>query len=405
MNGSPAQKMGTAEFVALVAMLFSTIAFSMDALLPAFPNIQADLNSGPSTHLLLSGFMGGLAVGTLVAGPMSDAFGRKAIMYLGAIIFIGAGLIAWLSDSFEVVVAARILQGVGAAGPRVVSLAIVRDLYEGRQMARIVSLAMVLFAIVPTVAPLMGDILADTFGWRSILLSFVVFSLVSILWFALRLYEPLPQEKRRPFRIPRLLASSREVLGHRTVRLAIMAQCAVFSGIFSLLMQVQPIYDQVFGRAETFPYWFGGIALVSAASTSLVNAALVVRFGMRRLVTLGMTGSFVSAAVALIVSLTWPEQSFVTFVVWQFLVIWLTGMSIGNLNAIALEPMGHIAGMAASWTGSISTLVASLVAAGVGYLFNGTDIPLLAASAVIAFVGVLIVWRLNAAENAASSPV
>lgn len=389
-------RMAQGEFVALIAMMFSTVAFSVDALLPAMPAIEAELAAEGRVHLLITVFIAGLALGTLVAGPLSDAFGRKPVMYLGAALYIGSGLVAWQTHDFDVTVTARLVQGIGAAGPRIVSLAVVRDLYEGRQMARVVSLAMVLFTIVPTLAPALGAVLAELFGWRAILLSFVVFSVVSTLWVWLRLEESLAIADRRPFHLPRLWEAAGEVVRHRIVRLAILVQGIALGLIICLIAQVQQIYDQAFGLAESFPYWFGGIALFSAASTSLANASLVVRFGMRRMVTLGMTGQVISAAVALLLILSVPGWAFPTFAVWQFMLIWLSGLCVGNLNAIALEPMGHIAGLTASLTGAVATMLAALASAVVGPLFDGTPIPLIVSACCLSLIGAALMWRLNA---------
>ena len=263
-------------------------------------------------------------------------------------------------------------------------------------MAQIVSLAMVLFTIVPTLAPAMGALLADLFGWRAIMLSFLVFSGISTLWLWLRLNEPLPVDSRRPFRVPLLLSAAREILTHAVVSRAIVVQSVSLGLIFCLIVTVQPIYDVVFGRADSFPYWFGGIALFSATSTSLANAALVVRFGMRRLVTLGMAGQIISASGALIGLTLVPEYAFAIFVVFQFLLIWLSGMCIGNLNAMALEPMGHIAGFTASVTGAVATFIAAAAASLVGYLFNETPFPLIGAALVLSIIGLYVMVQLNA---------
>lgn len=394
--------MGKWEFVALIAMLFSTVAFSVDALLPAIPQIEADLGDSATgrVHLLITLFMAGLALGTLIAGPLSDWIGRKPTMFIGAGLYLTAGTVAWLSQDFETIAAARIVQGIGAAGPRVVSLAIVRDLYSGRTMAQIVSFAMVLFTVVPTLAPAMGAVLTDLFGWRAILLAFLLFTIISTLWLWLRLPENLPQSARRPLRGGTLMEAARQIAGHPTVRLAILVQGMALGLIFSLIVTVQPIYDVVFDRAESFPYWFGGIALFSAASTSIANAALVVRFGMQRMVTLGMAGQAVSAALALAALEVYPELAFASFVAFQFLLIWLTGLCVGNLNAIALEPMGHIAGFTASVTGATATLLAATIATGVGAMFQGTQRPLIIAAICLGTLGFALMLRMNRAQRA-----
>ena len=189
MTTKPEERIGRTEFIALVAMMFSTIAFSVDSMLAAFPQIESDLNVPGQAYLMITMFMGGLAFGTLLAGPVSDAIGRKLTLYLGGTLYVLSGLVAWQSADFNVILAARVVQGFAAAAPRVVSLAVVRDLYSGRQMAQIVSFAMILFAIVPTLAPAMGDVLQSAFGWRSIMLAFVLFSVITIIWVAIRLPE------------------------------------------------------------------------------------------------------------------------------------------------------------------------------------------------------------------------
>ena len=392
---SPKQRMGQSEFIALIAMMFSIIAFSVDSLLPAYPYIAAELRADGNVHLLITVFMIGLAFGTLVAGPMSDAIGRKPTVYLGAVLFILSGLVAWQAQSFEVILAARAVQGLGAAGPRVVSLAMVRDLYKGNQMARILSFAMIIFAIVPTVAPAIAAFLQDRFGWRFILLMITGFSVVTLLWLSLRFVESLPPQARRPFRVAELSEATREVFSHPIVRLAVLAQTAAMGIIFGLIVQLQPIYDVTYGRAESFPYWLGAIALVSAASTSLANAVLVERLGMRFMVTVGLVGQVFCAAMASLAIWQMPEIGFGVFVVWQFMVIWLTGLCIGNLNAIALEPMGHIAGFTASITGAFATFGAAIVASLIGRVFDGTALPLIFSIGILGVIGYMAMFRMG----------
>ncbi len=394
-SDTPQQRMSQGEFIALIAMMFSIISFSVDSLLPAYPLITAELGADTSVHLLITIFMAGLAIGTFVAGPMSDAIGRKPTVYIGAALFIGSGLVAWQAQSFEVLLAARAVQGLGAAGPRVVSLAMVRDLYEGNKMARILSFAMIIFTLVPTFAPALAAFLQDVFGWRFILLAITAFAIVSLVWLAARFVESHPPSARRPFRFAELADATREVFTHPVVRLAVFAQTAAMGIIFGLIVQMQPIYDDTYGRADTFPYWLGAIALVSAASTSLANAVLVERLGMRFMVTVGLLGQVICAVAAAAAIWQMPQIGFGVFVVWQFMVIWLTGLCIGNLNAIALEPMGHIAGLTASITGAFATIGAAVVASVVGRLFDGTALPLILSIGVLGCFGLAAILHMG----------
>ncbi|TMV08632.1 multidrug effflux MFS transporter [Ruegeria sediminis] len=374
-----ADRMSKAEFIALIAMMFATIAFSIDSMLPALPEIGAQLSPADPNRaqLILTSFVLGMGIGTFFTGPLSDAFGRKPVIFAGAAIYILASVVAWASSSLELVLAARVAQGLGAAGPRVVAMAIVRDLYAGREMARIVSIAMMIFTLVPAIAPMLGAGVIAIAGWRGIFASFILFSLITIFWMGFRLPESLALENRRPFRLPLMISAAQEMFSHPTVRLSIVVQTLCMGTLFTMLTMVQPVYDIIHDRAESFPFWFGFVALMSGTA-SLLNAAVVVRVGMRRMVTWTLFAQiiFTSAVIALNGTDLSDTASFALFVAWQTSIFFMAGTTLGNLNAIAMEPMGHIAGMAASVIGSISTVLAAAIAAPVGLLFDGSLTPL-----------------------------
>lgn len=392
----PDFKMSSLEFVALIAMLFATIAFSTDAMLPALPQITADL--APSTPervpLILTSFVFGLGLGTFFTGPLSDAFGRKNVVYGGAALYIAATIVAWASQSLEVMLAARVVQGLGAAGPRIVSLAIIRDLFSGRQMAKIMSFAMMVFVLVPAFAPAMGAVIIRFTDWRGIFVAFVVFSIISVVWMGFRLPETLPVADRRPLRLPLIWSAVKEIFANPMVRLSITVQTLAMSILFATLMLVQPIFDQVYDRAASFPFWFGVIALISGGS-SLMNALLVVRFGMQRIVTITLGAQIILSGAMVGLGLgDLPEPyGFGFFLLWQVALFFQAGLVLGNLNALAMEPMGHIAGMAASVIGAVSTVMAAVIASPIGLLFNGTITPLITSVVVLAALGfTLMLW-------------
>ncbi len=372
-------RMSRPEFIALIAMMFATVAFSIDSMLPALPEIGAELSPHDvnRAQLILTAFVLGLGLGTFFSGPLSDTFGRKPVILAGSVIYVIAAAIAWASTSLELLLLARVVQGLGAAAPRTVGVAIMRDLYSGRAMARMMSIAMMIFTIFPAFAPLMGAGIIALIGWRGIFLAFILFALISMLWMTLRLPESLPQDARRPFSARPLWAAIGEVLRNPTVRLSIMVQALALGMLFTMLVMVQPVFDVIFGRADSFPFWFGAVALVSG-SASVLNAAVVVRIGMRRIVTWSMAAMIALGGIVLIVSQTAIPNDlyFAVFVGWQCSLFFMAGTTLGNLNAIAMEPMGHIAGMAASVISSISTVAAASIAAPVGLLFNGTLWPM-----------------------------
>ena len=393
--------MSRSEFIALIAMMFATIAFSIDSMLPALPEIGQELSPENVNRgqMIITAFVFGMGTGTFFTGPLSDAFGRKRIIFLGSMTYIAGAALAWSSTTLEVVLAARVLQGLGAAGPRIVALAVVRDLYAGREMAKMVSIAMMIFTIFPAVAPLMGAGVIALAGWRSIFLVFILFSLIATTWMFLRLPETLPREKRRPFRVPLLLAALKDMARHPTVRLSILVQTLCMASMFLMILMVQPVYDQLFHRGEDFPYFFGIVALISG-SASLLNASIVVRLGMRRIVTWSLGAQITLAAVILLVGqlgLPLPGY-FWAFVIWQTCVFFMTGTTLGNLNAIAMEPMGHIAGMAASIMGALSTVGAAILAAPVGLLFDGTLRPLAGGILVLSTIAFALMLKMARVE-------
>ncbi|MGC1503672.1 MAG: MFS transporter [Sulfitobacter sp.] len=394
--------MSRTEFVALIAMMFATIAFSVDAMLPALPNIGAELSPDMPNRagLIITTFVFGMGIGTFIAGPLSDTFGRKPIIYLGAAIYIISAGVAWASSSVEVMLIARVLQGFGAAGPRIVSVAIVRDLFAGRDMAKIVSIVMMIFTLVPAVAPLIGSFIIAGFGWRGIFIAFILFSMLTVSWMGLRMPETLALESRRPLRFSLLAAALRELFSHPSVRVSILVQSLAMAMLFTMLMLVQPIYFEVYGRAESFPYWFGAVALF-AGSASLLNAVLVGRFGMRRLVSVTLALQIILSSIMLGFNLGALPGSygFAAFVAFQTCLFFQAGLTLGNLNAIAMEPVGHIAGTAASAIAAISTVLAAAIASPVGLLFDGTIQPLVAAILIMAMTGYALMLYLGRLET------
>ncbi|MDK3072863.1 MFS transporter [Sedimentitalea sp. JM2-8] len=393
--------MSRGEFIALIAMMFATIAFSIDAMLPALPEIGDELSPADPNRaqLILTSFVLGMGLGTFFTGPLSDAFGRKPVIFFGSLLYIAAATVAWFSSSLELVLIARVVQGIGAAAPRVVAVAIMRDLYTGREMARMMSIAMMIFTIFPAFAPMMGAGIIAIVGWRGIFAAFVLFSLICIFWMGLRLPEPLAPENRRPFRAPLLLDAVRQMLAHPTVRLSIIVQTLCLGMLFTMLTMVQPVYDVIFGKADSFPFWFGAVALVSG-SASLLNAAIVVRVGMRRMVTWSLGAQVVlSGGVLAISGLDLPpDRLFAIFVFWQSCAFFMAGTTLGNLNAIAMEPMGHIAGMAASVIGAISTVLAAAIAAPIGLLFDGSLLPLAMGFVLMSIAGFALMLYMGRIE-------
>lgn len=377
------------EFIALMAMVSATVAFSIDAMLPALPEMAQALSPDDLNlaQLIITSFVLGMGVGTLFTGPLSDAYGRKPVMIGGAVVYIIACAVAWRAQSLEVMLAARVVQGLGAAGPRVVAMALIRDLYSGPDMARILSLVMVVFALVPALAPTIGHYIIVVFDWRAIFVSFMVFSFAITVWLLLRQPETLTPENRRPLSVFALWHAVIEMFSHRTARLSILIQTLTFGMLFSILSATQQVFDVTYGQGDVFHLWFGGIAVV-AASSGFLNARLVVRLGMRAIIKTMYTAQIAITLLLITILATGSPWGlgFPAYVLWVAANFFQAGMTIGNLNALGMEEMGHIAGLAASVIAAVATIGAVILAVPIALQFDGTPMPMAIGTLMMASV-------------------
>ena len=383
----PAKPVSQTEFIAIVAMLFATIAISIDAMLPALPQIAATLSphAPNAAQLVVTSFVFGMGLGTLFTGPLSDAFGRKRVIMFGSALYASAALACYFAPTLETLLIARVIQGIGSAAPRTVSIAMVRDLFKGREMARVLSFAMMIFTLVPAIAPLMGQAIIAAANWHAIFLAYIAFSAITMLWMGLRQPETLPPENRRPLHLTTLWAATRELVHHRVIVISTLLQTLTLAALFATLSSMQGIFETRFDRAETFPQWFALIALASM-SGSFLNSRIVMTLGMRRvvIVTYTLQAALTLTFLALIGFGLMPDAlAFPAHLMWCIGLFSMMGLTMGNLNALAMEPVGHIAGLAASVISSIATVGSVLLAIPIGLAFNGTVLPLLTGVAVL----------------------
>lgn len=380
------------EFVARTALMISLVALSIDAMLPALQQIGADL--GVQRHndaqLVLTALFLGLAVGQMIYGPMSDSTGRKPPIYLGYALFVLGCLLSAAATSFPVMLAGRFLQGLGAAGPRIVMIALVRDGYEGRAMARIMSLVMAVFILVPALAPGIGQGILLVAHWRGIFVVLLALALVSLVWFAYRQPETLAANRRAPFSVLRIGRAIHETCTHRTSFGYTIAAGLIFGAFIGFLNSAQQIFQGQYGLGKLFPLYFAVLAL-SIGGASLVNARLVVRFGMRRLSGLALTVlsglSLVFFAVAWSAAGNPPLWALMAYLMAAFFCI---GILFGNFNALAMDPLGHIAGVAASVVGSLTTFISLLLGLAIGLAYDGTVLPLAGGFAALGIASIAV---------------
>ncbi len=402
---APQERLSTGEFIALMAMLFGTLAFTIDAMLPALPEIADELSPENlnRTQLIVTSFVLGMGLGTFVTGPLSDAFGRKPVIIGAAGLFCISAAVAWWAQSLEVMLVARLIQGLGAAGPRVVALAMIRDLFVGREMAKIMSFVFLIFSLVPAIAPTVGAGILAIAGWRAIFPFFILFSGAATIWLWVRQPETLPPEGRKPMKAASFVSAIKEVFSIPMVRLSIAIQALCMGILFGLISSTQQIYDVIFDQGHLFHFWFGATAIL-ASSASIVNAAMVVRLGMRYLITLALGSQIIFSMIMLVLSFSGileGEAGLWLWFAWSTTIFFMVGLTLGNLNALALEPLGHIAGMASSITSSVSTVAGVAFAVPVGLLFNETLGPLAVGTLAYAVIGFFLIRRMARLERVA----
>lgn len=387
------KSIGFAEFVALTAMMISLVALSIDALLPALPKIGQTLGvqRDNDNQLIISLLFLGMALGQMIYGPLSDSTGRKPAIYIGFALFIAGCLLALVATSLPMMLVGRVLQGVGAAGPRIVTVAMVRDQYEGRAMARVMSFAMAVFILVPVIAPLFGQLIVLVAHWRAIFGAYLVLAIIALGWFSLRQQETLAPNHRLPLSLPRLALAMREILTNR-LALGYTVAAGLVSGAFiGYLNSAQQIFQVQYSLDQMFPVYFATLAL-SIGSASFLNARLVMRYGMRwlsltALLTLGGF-SLIFLAIAAGVAGQPPLWVLMVYLLLSFFCI---GILFGNLNALAMDPLGHIAGVGAAVVGSLSTLISLLLGTLIGQSYNGTVLPLIVGFALLSTASIGVV--------------
>jgi len=374
----------TGEFVPLIALLISIVAFAIDGMLPALPAIGQDLGVAHrnDVQFVVTAVFLGLSVGQFAFGPLSDRIGRKPAIHAGLILFMAGCLMSVFARTFEVMIVGRVLQGIGVSAPRVVTMALVRDQYEGRQMARLMSFAMSLFILVPTIAPALGQGIQWLAGWRAIFASFFGIAAVAFVWLAIRQPETLPARRRLPLSLRAIGGSVVEVLKIRTAFGYTLAAGMLFTPFLAYISSAQQIFQDVYETGAMFPFYFGSLALV-IAGTSFVNGRLVLKYGMRRLSGMAIVAFTIASVVAWALTIALggvpPFWLFMTYLLFVF--VW-TGLLFGNLSALAMEPLGHIAGIGATVVSSLPTLISVPLGAFVAYRFDGTLNSLTAAYAL-----------------------
>ena len=380
------------EFIALCAALMALNSLAIDIMLPALQQIGASLGVENENHrqYVITAYILGFGGGQLFFGPISDRFGRRAPLVAGLIIYVAAAAAAAIAPSFETLLLCRAVQGLGAAATRVIAVSIVRDTFDGRRMAEVMSLIFMVFMAIPVVAPGIGQFIMLFATWHWIFVTMAVGALIVSAWSLLRLPETLHPEYRRPLTVASVLGGFRIVLTNRIALCYAFASTFVFGAMFGFIASAQQIYVDVFNVGEMFPVIFAGVAAVLAFSNYL-NSRLVGRIGMRRLSQGALLLFLVISLAWLVVSLEMkmPLWLFVTFFACAMLPFGALG---ANFNALAMEPLGQLAGTASSILGFMQTFLGGILGTLIGQAFNGTVTPLAAGFCSVSVAALLMIF-------------
>jgi len=384
------------EFVALMASLMSIVALSIDALLPALPEIGKSLGviDSNENQLLITMIFLGLGFEQLIFGPLSDSFGRKPIVYIGFFVFIIASIICVTTNSFEMMIIGRILQGIGLSSPRSLSISMIRDEFSGDYMAKILSIVVMFFILIPVVAPTLGQFLLNFFNWESIFYVNLIFGVLIMIWFWIRQPETLAKEKRIKFTSHLFIDGTKEFFKYKEAVAYTFVSGFITGSFMVYLSTSQQIFQVQYNLADMFPYIFASLA-ISVGLATFLNSRSVVKYGMFRIAYVSTIAyAFISV---LYVVLFWSGINpsigvLLSFFALQFFAV---GFLFGNLRALAMQPLGHIAGIGAAINGFISTVMAVPIANYIGGFVSDSVLPLFIGFSLFGILSVLVFLKLK----------
>jgi MFS transporter, DHA1 family, multidrug resistance protein len=371
----PHAAIGFGEFVVLAAALLATQAFAVDAMLPALPTIVRELMVANANHgqWVVTAYVVGVGLGQLFWGVLSDRFGRRPVLISGLVLYVLAAIACALTHSFTALLGWRVLHGIAAAST-VVTRSVIRDLYSGRTMARVMSLTFVIFLMVPTVAPSIGQLILLLAPWRFVFIVFALFAAVIATWAMLRLPETLHPEYRLTLQVRHIAGAVATVFTDRTSLCYTLAVAVMFGALIAYVGMVQQIFESVFHRASWMPTMFALCAIFMGLA-SLLNSRIVERLGMRRISHAALL-IYIGVTLAHVVVAALGLEQLWTFVALQSATMACFSLAVSNFGAMALDPLGAIAGIGASLQGFVTTFGGALIGAAIGRNFNGSTLPL-----------------------------
>lgn len=382
----------------------SLAAFSIDALLPGLNDIAKTIGISDSkdNQLLITMIFLGSGFGQLIAGPLSDSLGRKKVAYLGYIVFAIASMLCIFATSLEAMVIGRIMQGIGLSAPRTVSMAMVRDKFSGDYMARIMSFVTVIFILVPVVAPSFGKVLVDIYGWQSIFISQLIFGFIVTIWLWKRQEETLKEEYRKKMKISLFADGVKEFVKHKQSMVFTMVTAFITAAFLVYLSASQQIFQEQYGLVDEFPFIFSGLALGIGVATFL-NGTFVLRFGMLKLASGAIFLFTLLSLLYVVLFLGEPNPSSTIVILFFGTLLFCLGFIFGNINALAMQPIGHIAGVGAAIIGFVSIIIAVPIGSYIGRFIDTSVLPLFVGFSICGGLAVLLIQYFKMSSKTANS--
>lgn len=400
------RKQSSLEFIALMASLMSLAALSIDALLPVLGEIGQAINIKQSNdnQLLVTVIFLGLGFGQLISGPLSDSVGRKPVTYVGFLVFGLASLLCVAASSLEAMVIGRFLQGVGLSAPRAISIATVRDKYSGDHMARIMSFIVVIFILVPVVAPAVGKLVSDNYGWRAVFYFPLIVAVFVLFWYWKRQPETLSDVNRRPLTLDLFVNGYKEFIKYPEAVIFTLISGFISGSFIVYLGASQVIFQEQYMLVEAYPYIFAGLAIAVGFSTFL-NGKYVVKYGMYKLVKIFLFLFTLNACIYLLFFITRDNPDVYTLLFFFGLQFLFIGFLMGNLRALAMQPVGHIAGVGSAINGFVSTIMAVPIAIFIGFFIKLTAVPLFVGFFLCGLASLICLTILNKIERRGSQSI
>jgi DHA1 family bicyclomycin/chloramphenicol resistance-like MFS transporter len=380
------------EFVTLMALYVALMAMAIDMMLPALSLIGSEFNviNENETQYLIGILFFGFTVGQVIYGPIADSFGRKFTIYIGLVLLIIGDILCLLAHNFTFMLVGRFIQGFGAASPRITSLAVIRDCYKGQDMARVMSFIMTIFIIIPVIAPSIGQAILLAYSWRFIFAIFLVSALIAIIWTYNRLPETLKESDVRPFNIKTILKDFRTVFKNKITMNYTICSGLIFGALIGYLTSSRQIFQDYFGTGKLFSLYFG-LGALSIGISSIINSELVKHYKMKAICHNALIAIMsISFLLIIISSLEAGHVTIWQFMIFVFIVFFCIGLLFGNLNALAMEPMGHIAGVASTVIGFLSSAISVIIGTIIGQSYNNTPMPLIISFLVLASLAFFI---------------